>query len=151
MGETEYVVYFSPAEEELRDDFNAFLGEFKQTDEYEDFLRRCDDFDPYALASELKLFLGKYRHDTAQMQLMPKICDELLYPVFIKGIDRAEIRLMCSSDDKSHMLTVKFPGIESDPLRAPYLDELNLRLLEHDSEDVFSRKADSGYKVCFNF
>ena len=30
-------------------------------------------------------------------------------------------------------------------------DELNLRLLEHDSVDVFSRKADSGYKVCFNF
>ena len=60
------------------------------------------------------------------------------------------LALMCSSDDESHMLTVKFPEIESDPLREPYLDELNLRLLEHDSVSVFSRKADSGYKVSFN-
>ena len=109
-----------------------------------------EDFDPYSIASELRAFLNRHRHDTAQMQLMPKICDELLFPVFEKGADRAEIRLMCSSDDSTHMLTVKFPGIGSDPLRPPYLDELNLTLLRHCSADVFSRKADSGYKVCFN-
>lgn len=116
------------------------------------FVREVDreDFDPYTLASDLRGFLNRHRHNTSQMHLMTTICDELLYPVFEKDIDKAEIRLMCSSDDRSHMLTVKFPGIESDPLKPPYLDELNIKLLEHDSKGVFSRKADSGYKVCFH-
>lgn len=45
FGETGYVLYFGPEREELAEDFNAFLAEYKQTEEYRDFLEREAAFD----------------------------------------------------------------------------------------------------------
>ena len=38
-------------------------------------------------------------------------------------------------------------GITGDPLAEPYLDELNLRLLENYAEYVFSSKSENGWEV----
>ena len=44
-GYTGYTVYFGPHSKDIMEDFNAFLAEYKQTEEYQDFLRRLDGFD----------------------------------------------------------------------------------------------------------
>ena len=45
FAETGYVLYFSPEDRELMEDFNAFLAEYKQTEEYRDYLEREAAFD----------------------------------------------------------------------------------------------------------
>ena len=45
-------------------------------------------------------------------------------------------------------MMIGFRGIDSDPLEEPYLDELNLTLLNNYAEFVLSRKKDDGWEVC---
>ena len=54
FGETGYVLYFSPSRPDIMDEYNAFLAEYKKTDEYQDYLERernysDDTFDPPVL------------------------------------------------------------------------------------------------------
>ena len=45
FGETGYLLYFSSANEALKDDFNTFLAVYRTTDEYRDLLAREAAFD----------------------------------------------------------------------------------------------------------
>lgn len=45
FAETGYLLYFSPGRRELMEEFNAFLAEYKQTEDYRDFLEREAAFD----------------------------------------------------------------------------------------------------------
>ncbi len=45
LGKVGYMIYLAPDCEELKKEFNEFLKEYKKTDEYEDFLRRKEEFD----------------------------------------------------------------------------------------------------------
>ena len=45
FGYTGYTLYFKEGDEALRDDFNAFLAEYKQTEAYTDHLLRLETFD----------------------------------------------------------------------------------------------------------
>ncbi len=55
--------------------------------------------------------------------------------------------LLCSETSEHHTILIGFRGIDDDPLKEPYLDELNLRLLENYSDFVFSRKNADGWDV----
>lgn len=44
FGIVGYELYFSPYREELKDEFNAFLEEYRKTDAYEDHMARLYDF-----------------------------------------------------------------------------------------------------------
>ena len=107
--------------------------------------------DLYALASDLRAFLRRYEYASKQEKLIPVLCDELLYPV-LKHPDMpakdASLRLLCSETSNRHTMIISFRGIDSDPLEEPYLDELNLALLNNFAEFVLSRKKDDGWEVC---
>jgi ABC-type polar amino acid transport system ATPase subunit len=110
-----------------------------------------ETLDLYALASELRAFLRRYEYEKKQEKLLPVLCDELLYPV-LKHPDvpaaSASLRLLCSEASSRHTLMIGFRGIDSDPLEEPYLDELNLALLNNYAEFVLSRRKDDGWEVC---
>ena len=44
-------------------------------------------------------------------------------------------------------MTFNFKGLESDPLQKPFLDDLNMMILEHYAAVVLSRKTDKGWIV----
>lgn len=79
------------------------------------------------------------------------LCDELLFPV-LRSPEHpaagAAVRLLCSESSARHTLLVGFRGLGGDPLAEPYLDELNLRLLNNFADFVFSRPKDEGWEVC---
>ena len=110
-----------------------------------------ETLDLYALASELRAFLRRYEYASKQEKLLPVLCDELLYPV-LKHPEvpaaGASLRLLCSETSNRHTMMIGFRGIDSDPLEAPYLDELNLALLNNYAEFVLSRKKEDGWEVC---
>jgi len=45
LGKPAYVAYFNANEQELMDDFNAFLSDWKASEEYSEFIRSQDEFD----------------------------------------------------------------------------------------------------------
>lgn len=45
VAETGYVMYFDPNKKNLMEEFNAFLAEYKKTDEYRDFQERERNYD----------------------------------------------------------------------------------------------------------
>jgi ABC-type sulfate/molybdate transport systems ATPase subunit len=104
--------------------------------------------DLIGLPGELRGFVQHYEHEPRQLKLMMSVCDELLHPIFAQGVETAELRLICSAESSAHMMTIRFPGIDSDPLAEPYLDELNVKLLERFASFVFSKQVpDGGYEV----
>ena len=111
---------------------------------------KADDLDLFALASELRGFLGRYETNSTQAKLIPVLCDELLYPVFhsAKPAESASFRLLCSETSDRHTINISFRGLGSDPLQEPYLDEINLSLLNHYAAFVFSRPSAAGWDVC---
>ena len=107
--------------------------------------------DLHSLSSALRAFLRRYDHETKQEKLFPVLCDELLYPVFQNAehpAQSADIRLLCSETSARHTLLVSFPDIKDDPLGEPYLDALNLQILQNYAESVFSTQKDGGWEVC---
>ena len=48
---------------------------------------------------------------------------------------------------KRHMIQIYSKDFESDPLREPYIDELNLRILEHYSQFLFSKETKHGWNI----
>ena len=108
-------------------------------------------FDHYTLASELRAFLRNYEYNARQERLIPVLCDELLLPVLqspVSPAERATVRLLCSETGDRHTLLVGFQGLGGDPLTEPYLDELNLSLLNNFADFIFSRQKDEGWEVC---
>ena len=108
-----------------------------------------EELDLYSLASEMKQFLNGYQHNGKQMKLTSVIIDELLYPLFNHpdGVQKATIRMLCSDNSESHMIQIYLSDIKSDPLKGPYLDELNISLMEYYSHFVFSKPTEHGYVV----
>ena len=109
------------------------------------------NLDLYALCSALRAFLRRYEHDSRQEKFLPLLCDELLYPVFRSAEAPARsgsVRLLCSETSIHHTLLVSFPDLAGDPFAAPYLDELNLTLLNSFSDFIFRRQTENGWEVC---
>jgi ABC-type polar amino acid transport system ATPase subunit len=113
----------------------------------EDLVR--DDLDLYSFASKIRKFLSSYETNSNQSKLISVINDELLHPLFTHpdGARQAEFRLLCSESGSNHIIHIGFPDLKTDPLKEPFLDELNRSLLEHYSDIVISRKAEKGYLV----
>ena len=109
-----------------------------------------DEIDLYGMLGRMKAFLKKYEHTAAQECLLSVICDELIAPVAAAGhIGEMRVKLICSSTKSAHMMMVQFPMLKDDPLKEPYVDELNLKLLEHYAEYIFSHTLpEGGYEVC---
>ncbi len=110
-----------------------------------------ESLDLYALISNLKAFLRRYEHEARQEKLFSILGDELLYPVF-KNQDapaaKGNVRLLCSESGSRHTLLISFCGIEKDPLSEPYLDELNLKLLNNYSDFIMSRQKEGSWEIC---
>ena len=110
-----------------------------------------DTLDLYALASEMRAFLRRYETEKRQERFLPVLCDELLYPVLMHPdypAGSAFLRLLCSETSTRHTLFIRFRGIACDPLSEPYLDELNLTLLDKFTEFIFSSCKEDGWEVC---
>ena len=108
-----------------------------------------DDLDLHSLASRLRKFLSSYETNSSQSKLISVINDELLHPLFThpEGAKEAVFSMLCSETGLKHIIHINFPNLEADPLKEPFLDELNKSLLEHYSNILISRKADKGYLV----
>ena len=108
-----------------------------------------NNLDLYSLSSELRKFLTSYETTSSQQDHISIIIDELLYPIFNHpdGAEKAVVKLLCSETGTKHMMLIIFPDLKSDPLKEPYLDILNIQLLEHYSNVLISQKVDEGYLV----
>ena len=107
--------------------------------------------DLYSFESELTRFMSNYDSTRKNRALISQTVDELLVPVFGNAAhpaQKADVRLHCSESGSSHVLTVTFFDITGDPLEAPYLDTLNVQLLEHNANFVFSKEVENGWQVC---
>lgn len=110
----------------------------------------ADSLDMYSLASNLQDFLRRYETTEQQKRLVKVMCDELLYPLFNaadKPADRINLRMLCSETGTNHTMHLNVAGIESDPLAEPYLDELNLKILENYAGFVFSKKGAKDWEI----
>ena len=108
-----------------------------------------ETLDLYSLCSDLRAFLSHFERTSTHDKLLASVCDELITPIAKSGqMKRATLRLICSATDGSHMLLLSFPELSLDPLSQPFLDELNLSLLEHYAGFVFSRHSENGWEVC---
>ncbi len=111
---------------------------------------RADCLDLYGLVSHMREFLRRHETTAKQNYLLNVVADELLFPLFRAQeapAERANIRLLCSESTSDHTLFIHVEGVQSDPLAEPYLDELNLKLIENFAGFVFARKADSGWDI----
>ena len=109
-----------------------------------------ESLDLFSLASELQDFLRRFEVTEQQKRFIPVLCDELLHPLFDtadKPADRISLRLLCSETGSKHTMHLNVDGIDSDPLAAPYLDELNLQILENYAGFVFSKKGVSNWEI----
>ncbi|MBQ6493743.1 MAG: amino acid ABC transporter ATP-binding protein [Erysipelotrichaceae bacterium] len=104
------------------------------------------ELDLYSLASEMKKFLLNYQSNDSQQKLISVLCDELLYPLF-EHISNATIRMLCSDGSDRHMIHIYSKDFESDPLTEPYIDELNMRILEHYAQFIFSKQTKHGWNI----
>ena len=109
-----------------------------------------EELDLYSLASGLRETLSRFESTPAQHRLISIVCDELLFPVLHAETPapvEADVVLVCSETGARHMLTLRFRGVEGDPLREPYLDPLNQKLLEHFAQYLFSQPGENGWQV----
>ena len=110
-----------------------------------------DELDLPSLTTELKKFLNNYDSTVSQHLMASAVCDELINPVMEKSsrCDSVGVRLLCSETGTAHILHVRFHQLESDPLKEPFLDELNTAILEHYSSLVFSKQKKDVWNVSF--
>ncbi len=106
--------------------------------------------DLFSIFSKVRQFLSRFETNNDQKNLIEVVKDELLFPIF-KSKDAAHIRgslsLICSETSSHHILKIRFQGLTGDPLSEPYLDMLNLKLIEHACEHIFSRKTGDVWEV----
>ena len=110
----------------------------------------ADKMDLYSLASDLLNFLRKFESTHNQKHLIYTICDELMYPLFSaedSPATRIDLRLVCSETSSNHTLHLSVKGVKSDPLQPPYLDELNVAILNNVAEFVFSQEGPDDWDI----
>lgn len=110
----------------------------------------ADSLDYFSLSSSLQDFLRHFETTEKQKRLIPALCDELMHPLFNAAdspAERMNLRLLCSETSSNHTLHINIEGIGSDPLAEPYLDELNLKLLENYSEYIFSTRGKGDWEI----
>lgn len=96
-----------------------------------------DEFDPIELRRVMNNLMKKFEHSSKQMRALAVIMDELIYPVFdAKPSAICHLRLLCSEMSDKHMLIVRFDNADNDYIKAGYLDELSIKLLEAACRDV---------------
>ena len=54
---------------------------------------------------------------------------------------------MCSESSSHHILQLEFHGLEYDPLNNSYVDDINIKLLEHYSDILLSKKVKDTWQV----
>ena len=109
-----------------------------------------DKLDLYSLTSELQDFLRRYESAEKQNSLIYRIRDELIYPLFNakeNPATRINLRLICSETGSNHTMHLNVEGVGSDPLAPPYLDELNVALLENFTEFIFSKESKEDWEI----
>ena len=108
-----------------------------------------DNLDLPSLSTELRQFLSNYETNSKQNQLLSYVCDELLYPVFDneESMNYCDLKLMCSESSSHHLLQLDFPDIENDPLNNSYVDDINIKILEHYSDIILSKKVNDIWQV----
>ena len=110
----------------------------------------ADKLDLFSLVSTLQDFLRRYQTNEKQKQLLPVICDELLQPLFHAAAmpaTRITLGLVCSESGSNHTMLLNVKGIDSDPLDQPYLDDLNLSILENYTNYIFSKKNKKDWEI----
>lgn len=106
--------------------------------------------DLFSLSSDLQDFLRRFETTEKQKRLIPTIIDELMYPLFNapdKPALRINLKLICSESSNKHTIHLNVEGVGSDPLDEPYVDELNLSILENYAEFIFSREAKKSWEI----
>lgn len=109
-----------------------------------------DQLDIPSVSTNLQSFLQRFDSTERQRRFISVLCDEVLYPLFNapeKPAVNINIRLLCSETSSNHTMHLIITGIESDPLAEPYLDSLNLRLLENYAEYLFSKEVKGAWEV----
>lgn len=108
-----------------------------------------EEMDLLSLATDLKEFLLKHESTSDQRRLIRIIMDELVFPVMnaTETCDSVKVKLLCSESGTGHILHISFPGLESNPLQEPFLDEINNSILEHYTNLILSMKTASGWTV----
>ena len=108
-----------------------------------------DNLDLPSLASRVRKFLSAYETNSYQSKLVSVINDELLHPLFShpEGPKEAVFSMLCSESGLNHIIHIRFPNLDVDPLKGPFLDELNHSLLEYYSNIVISHKTENEYLV----
>ena len=109
-----------------------------------------DKLDLYSLSSDLRNFLRKFETNHTQKQLISVLCDEVMYPLFRtkeKPATKINLRLICSETSSNHTLHMNVEGVGGDPLSLPYLDELNLKILESYTDFIFSQKNKEDWEI----
>ena len=74
FGEASSIMYFAGDKEDLVEDFNQYLAEFKKTEEYQDLLKRMDEYDGKDyLGTDIPLTgKGEAIHVAMQPELFPR-------------------------------------------------------------------------------
>lgn len=54
---------------------------------------------------------------------------------------------MCSESSSHHILQLEFPSLAYDPLNNSYVDDINIKLLEHYLDILLSKKAKDTWQV----
>ena len=115
----------------------------------------ASSMDLYDLAGEMRRFLARFQFDSEHEKLISVVVDELLNPVFHSKENTpksADIRLIGSETGRNHSLFISFPEIVTDPLDVLFIDELNLKLLEHQIPIIMSKKqGEHSYEVYIQF
>ena len=103
-------------------------------------------FDIYSTYTALKSMLIKYEYTNSQKLSIQSFIDEIICPAmyYCKELKKIRIKFVASESSTSHMMFVSFIGLDSDPLKQPYMDELNLKLLESYVFYVDSHKNGDG-------
>ena len=112
---------------------------------------QAESLDLYALLSRMRQFLQRYETSQEQNKLLSVVADELIYPLFNAAERPArcmQVRLICSETGSNHMLRISVQDIAGDPLMPPYLDSLNISLLEKYAVFVYSRENEKGWEIC---
>ena len=108
-----------------------------------------EEMDLPSLATDLKGFLRKHESTSAQLRLITIINDELIIPVMntTETCKLIRIKMLCSETGTGHILHINFPGLESDPLQKPFLDEINTSILEHYTGFILSKNTGNDWTV----
>ncbi len=103
----------------------------------------AETVDYYSLLSELRAFAVPYGCTAEQSRGITSCFDEILMPLLTAG-NKCEVHLICSESGTGHKLILEFPELESDPLTAPQLDAIGIKLLSRYAESIASARNSAG-------